>query len=133
MTGAASLWSSANDRLSYLDAHLNGSGHADPDRALRDATTLRVASAKNDAAALAWLSNQINGQQRVCQSGFIGGYASYIGKDIRHKNAIVVLQNSFNWDNDIGHRMLLRLAETADRKGQCPTMRISPYSFGPSA
>lgn len=127
MVGAASLWSSANDLLSYLDAHLNGSGHADLDRAFRDATTLRVASAKHDAAALAWLSNQINGQQLVYQSGFIGGYASYIGMDIRHKNAIVVLQNSFNWDNDIGHRMLLRLAETEDRKGQCPAMVATSY------
>jgi hypothetical protein len=39
--------------------------------------------------------------------------------DIRHKTAIVVLQNSFNWDNDIGHRMLLRLASSDDGQDAC--------------
>jgi len=39
--------------------------------------------------------------------------------DLKHKTAIVVLQNSFNWDNTIGHRMLLRMAESQDAAGGC--------------
>ncbi|WP_338564573.1 serine hydrolase domain-containing protein [Erwinia sp. E_sp_W01_6] len=119
MVGAASLWSSANDLLTYLDAHLNGSGSVSLDRAFDDATTIRFKEPQNDSSALAWLSNNINGQSIMYQSGFIGGYASYIGMDIKHRTAIVVLQNSFNWDNDIGHRMLMRLAESEDRPGAC--------------
>ena len=114
MVGAAGLWSSANDLLTYLSAHLYGSGDATLDRAFADATHVRVQPAEGDASALAWLSNRLNGQTILYQSGFIGGYSSYIGMDIQHKNAIVVLQNSFNWDNDIGHRMLLRMAEGQD-------------------
>nr|WP_249412602.1 serine hydrolase [Erwinia rhapontici] len=119
MVGAASLWSSGNDLLTYLSAHLYGSGDPTLDKAFIDATTIRFKEAQNDSSALAWLSNNLNGQSILYQSGFIGGYASYIGMDLKHKTAIVVLQNSFNWDNTIGHRMLLRMAENQDTPGGC--------------
>jgi len=119
MVGAASLWSSGNDLLTYLSAHLYGSGYPTLDQAFNDATTIRFKEAQNDSSALAWLSNNLNGQSILYQSGFIGGYASYIGMDLKHKTAIVVLQNSFNWDNTIGHRMLLRMAESQDAPGGC--------------
>ncbi|MGB9097739.1 serine hydrolase domain-containing protein [Erwinia sp.] len=119
MVGAASLWSSANDLLTYLAAHMNGSGDPTLDRAFDDATTIRFKEPEYDSSALAWLSNNIDGQSILYQSGFIGGYASYIGMDIKHRTAIVVLQNSFNWDNDIGHRMLLRLADRDDHAETC--------------
>jgi hypothetical protein len=38
--------------------------------------------------------------------GYIGGYSSYIGFDKANQNAVVVLQNSFNWSNYIGHAIL---------------------------
>lgn len=119
MVGAASLWSSANDLLTWLDAHLHTSGDAALDRAFADAITIRFKEPQNDSSALAWLSNNINGQSILYQSGFIGGFASYIGMDLKHQTAIVVLQNSFNWDNDIGHRMLLRMAESRDHPERC--------------
>lgn len=119
MVGAASLWSSANDLLSYLSAHLYGSGDAQLDQAFADAITVRFKQAEHDSPALAWLSNHLHGQNIIYQSGFIGGYASYIGMDLKHRTAIVVLQNSFNWDNTIGHRMLLRMAENRDMPGGC--------------
>ncbi|MFS2223106.1 serine hydrolase domain-containing protein [Pantoea sp. B65] len=111
MVGAAALWSSASDLLTYLDAHLYGSADARLDRAFADATRVRFQQADHDSSALAWLSNHVSGQTIIYQSGFIGGYSSYIGMDVQHKNAIVVLQNSFNWDNVLGHRILVRLAE----------------------
>lgn len=119
MVGAASLWSSGNDLLTYLSAHLYGSGDPTLDKAFDDAITIRFKEAQKDSSALAWLSNNLNGQSILYQSGFIGGYASYIGMDLKHKTAIVVLQNSFNWDNTIGHRMLLRMAESQDAAGGC--------------
>lgn len=119
MMGAASLWSSAGDLLKYLSAHLHASGNPTRDRAFADAMRMRLYASDDDSAALGWLGNHIYGQDIIYQSGFIGGYASYIGMDRRHGNAIVVLQNSFNWDNDIGHRMLLRMAQAADNPGRC--------------
>ncbi|MES4784454.1 serine hydrolase, partial [Raoultella ornithinolytica] len=34
------------------------------------------------------------------------GYSSYIGFDKANQNAVVVLQNSFNWSNYIGQAIL---------------------------
>lgn len=42
--------------------------------------------------------------------GYIGGYASFIGYDRAHGNAIVVLQNAFNWSNYLGIALLRDLA-----------------------
>lgn len=119
MVGAASLWSTGNDLLRYLQAHLSASGHPDLDRAFADATTLRHFQNESDSAALGWLGYSAYGQTLLYQSGFIGGYSSYIGIDKRHGNAIVVLQNSFNWKNDIGHRLLLRMALSSEHPQLC--------------
>ncbi|WP_253899335.1 serine hydrolase domain-containing protein [Pseudocitrobacter vendiensis] len=119
MVGAASMWSTGNDLLRYLEAHLSGTGNAQLDLAFADAMTLRRFQNDDDAAALGWLGYSAYGQTLLYQSGFIGGYSSYIGLDKRHGNAIVVLQNSFNWQNDIGHRLLLRMAVASDHPRIC--------------
>lgn len=119
MVGAASLWTTGNDLLRYLQAHLSGSGNEKLDRAFTDAMTLRHFQSDDDSAALGWLGYSAYGQTLLYQSGFIGGYSSYIGLDKRHGNAIVVLQNSFNWQNDIGHRLLLRMAVASEHPRLC--------------
>ncbi|KAA1048538.1 beta-lactamase family protein [Pseudocitrobacter sp. 73] len=119
MVGAASMWSTGNDLLRYLQAHLSGTGNAQLNLAFADAMTLRRFQNDDDAAALGWLGYSAYGQTLLYQSGFIGGYSSYIGLDKRHGNAIVVLQNSFNWQNDIGHRLLLRMAVASDHPRIC--------------
>lgn len=119
MVGAASMWSTGNDLLRYLQAHLSGTGDTQLDHAFADAMTLRRFQNDDDAAALGWLGYSAYGQTLLYQSGFIGGYSSYIGLDKRHGNAIVVLQNSFNWQNDIGHRLLLRMAVASDHPRIC--------------
>ncbi|WP_417760519.1 serine hydrolase domain-containing protein [Shewanella sp.] len=114
MVGAANLWSSANDLLAYAKYHLYGTHDSLIDRAFSDATTMRLRVADADSVGLGWLSNDIDGEQILYQSGFIGGFSSYIGMDKRLNTAVVVLQNSFNWNNNIGHRMLLRMAKSHD-------------------
>jgi CubicO group peptidase (beta-lactamase class C family) len=123
MVGAAALWSTSSDLLRYAQAHLQGSGDATLDAAFQDAMRVRITAPGHDAAALGWLQNTLFGQQILYQSGFIGGFASYIGLDRRHGTAVVVLQNSFNWRNDIGHRLLLRLAEQQDHP--CTTASVA--------
>jgi hypothetical protein len=56
MVGAASMWSTGNDLLRYLQAHLSGTGNAQLDRAFADAMTLRRFQSDDDAAALGWLA-----------------------------------------------------------------------------
>lgn len=43
--------------------------------------------------------------------GYTGGYSAFIGYDKRNQNAIVVLQNAFNWSNYSGIALLPELAE----------------------
>ena len=51
------------------------------------------------------------GDQRITwQVGYIGGYSSFIGFDRANGNAIVVLQNAFNWSNYLGIALLRDLA-----------------------
>ncbi|HAH13618.1 MAG TPA: serine hydrolase, partial [Pantoea agglomerans] len=52
------------------------------------------------------------------QVGYIGGYASFIGYDKRNGNAIVVLQNGFNWSNYLGIALLVDLATQDKVVGQ---------------
>jgi CubicO group peptidase (beta-lactamase class C family) len=109
MVGSAALYSSANDLLSVAAAHLRGSGDALRDRALQDTLAVRV-ERPEEAPALAWFVDQAGGRKITYQVGLVAGYSSYIGMDVPNKTAVVVLQNSFNWSNSVGHALLLRLA-----------------------
>ncbi|MNL76279.1 hypothetical protein D3C87_2022220 [compost metagenome] len=53
----------------------------------------------------------MDGQKMTYQVGYIGGYSSYIGFDKQNQNAVIVLQNSFNWSNYIGQTILTHLAK----------------------
>ncbi|MEE4484347.1 serine hydrolase domain-containing protein [Serratia ficaria] len=119
MLGAAGLYTDADDLLRYARAHFASTGSPALDRALKESLTVHFARSK-EAAAIAWVVDDIGGQKITYQVGFIGGYSSYIGLDLRHKTAVVVLQNSFNWTNNIGHRMLQRMGEAADGNFTCP-------------
>ena len=113
--GSAALYSNADDLLDYAAAHLHSSGDAQRDAALRDSLRVRLERPR-EAPAIAWIVDTIHGQQLTYQVGLVAGYSSYLGLDSRHKTAVVVLQNSFNWSNSIGHRLLLRMANTLDRQ-----------------
>lgn len=112
MTGSAALHSSANDLLSNAAAYLHGTGDALLDRALQDTLAVRV-ERPEEAAALAWFVDDAGGHKITYQVGLVAGYSSYIGMDVANKTAVVVLQNSFNWSNSVGHALLLRLASQA--------------------
>lgn len=107
--GTAALYSTADDLLEYAAAHLHGSGDVHRDAALRDSLRVRLERPR-EAPAIAWIVDDIHDQKITYQVGLVAGYSSYLGLDTRNKTAVVVLQNSFNWSNSIGHRLLLRMA-----------------------
>ncbi|WP_255556751.1 serine hydrolase domain-containing protein [Sodalis sp. dw_96] len=115
MLGAAGLYTNADDLLTYAQAHMRPTGYPALDAALQDSLNVRFDRTR-EAAAIAWVVDDVGKQRITYQVGFIGGYSSYIGLDTRHKTAVVVLQNSFNWTNNIGHRLLQRMGEAADEK-----------------
>ena len=63
---------------------------------------------------VAWVTDPVAGEQITYQVGYIGGYASFIGYDKAGGNAMVVLQNAFNWSNYSGIAVLVDPA-TQDR------------------
>ncbi|CAM3510143.1 serine hydrolase domain-containing protein [Rouxiella silvae] len=115
MIGAAGLYTNADDLLTYANAHLYPTGDRALDNALRDSLRVRYARS-SEAAANGWIVDEVGNQNITYQVGFIGGFSSYIGLDTRHKTAVVVLQNSFNWTNNIGHKVLQRMGEAIDSK-----------------
>lgn len=109
MRGAAALYSSAEDLLKYAAAHWRHVDNPTVNAALQDCLTVRF-DRDTEAAALAWSVDDIRGHKITYQIGLVAGYGSYIGMDVQHHTAVVVLGNSFNWAS-MGHQLLLRLAD----------------------
>lgn len=118
MVGAASLYSNVDDLLKYLRAHITDTDISDLNNAIH-ATEKVYFKRDIEAANIAWVTDYKYGQTITYQVGYIGGYSSYIGFDKEHHTAVVVLQNSFNWSNYIGHDLLLRMAMADDYRGKC--------------
>ena len=53
-------------------------------------------------------SKKLDDRTITYQVGLVAGYTSYVGLDIANRTAVVILQNSFNWDLRAGHLLLLR-------------------------
>ncbi|MFL6656457.1 MAG: serine hydrolase domain-containing protein [Massilia sp.] len=120
MRGSAALYSSASDLLGYARAHLYASGDAVRDAALRE--TLKVRFERPvEAAATSWIVDDIDGRKITYQVGLVAGYTAYLGMDVQNRTTVVVLQNNFNWNNRIGHRLLLRMARAADERQKIHT------------
>lgn len=109
MVGAASLYSSARDLAGYARAHFATQDNAGLARAFADVARTQFYRQK-EAANIAWVTDTLADRQITYQVGYIGGYSSYIGFDKQNQNAVVVLQNSFNWSNYLGHTILSQLA-----------------------
>ena len=119
MVAAANLYSNVDDLLKYLRAHITDSEPSELNSAIR--MSEKIYFERNiEAANIAWVTDHKDNQVITYQVGYIGGYSSYIGFDKKHKNAVVVLQNSFNWSNYIGHDLLLKMAMADDYRGTCP-------------
>lgn len=108
MAGAASLYSSARDLAIYARAHFSTTRSPELDRVFRDVTQTYFYRQK-EAANIAWVSDSSPDRKITYQVGYIGGYSSYIGFDQKNQNAVIVLQNSFNWSNYLGQTILMHL------------------------
>jgi len=119
MKGAAAIHSSARDLLAFAAAHFDSSD-AKLRAALKDTLQVRLARPEQ-SAAVAWVVDDIDGQRIAYQVGLVAGYATYLGLDAERRTAVVVLQNSFNWNFRIGHQLLVRLA-----RADCTQRTLEP-------
>lgn len=115
MKGSAAMYSNARDLLKFARAYLEKSEN--PDSAWADTLQTRYAKEK-EAPAIAWVIDHVDQQKIAYQIGMVAGYTSFIGIDTRHRQAVVVLQNSFNWSANIGYQLLVRLGKALDMREQ---------------
>lgn len=110
MVAAASLYSNARDLIRYLDAHLHDGAGASLNAAFAQVNH-GYEQHGNQSQNIAWVTDTYGEQKITYQVGYIGGYSSFIGFDKQNGNAIVVLQNAFNWSNYLGIALLMDLAQ----------------------
>ena len=111
LRGSAAIYSNAHDVLAFAAAHLRQDGSSLGD-ALADNLRVRFPRPR-EAAAMAWIADDIANVRITYQVGVIAGYTSYVAVNEANRTAVVVLQNAFNWDYSVGHRLMLLLARPA--------------------
>ena len=114
MKGSAALHSTARDLLTYARYHLS---RQDTPIGAAMMDTLRVRFPEpEESAAIAWTVDDFDGVRITHQIGIVAGYTSYLALDIKHRTAVVVLQNTFNWNESVGTRLLIDLAHAYDEQ-----------------
>ena len=123
MLGAGGLYTDTADLLTFAAAHLDSTGDQTLDKAIND--TMQIYYPRNnerrdkEAANIAWVTDTYGEQAITYQVGYIGGYSSYIGIDRVNHFAVVVLQNSFTWQNNLGHSVLRQMLEEKQQAATC--------------
>lgn len=120
----AGISSSAHDLLSFAQSHI-ACAPSPLQRILANNLQPRL-QRQADAPGIQWVVDTFEGQSITHQVGMVAGYTGYIGMDAERNIAVVVLQNSFNWTDKIGHRLLHRLATYVDATPQAKSWRCQP-------
>lgn len=118
MIGAGGLYTDTADLLAFAAAHLDATGDKTLDKAIHD-TMQTYYPRDKEAANIAWVTDTYGEQSITYQVGYIGGYSSYIGIDRVNHFAVVVLQNSFTWQNNLGHSVLRQMLEEQRQSSTC--------------
>ncbi|MEA1913869.1 MAG: serine hydrolase domain-containing protein [Campylobacterota bacterium] len=110
MEGTGSIYSTAPDLVKLLKAHL-GVSNTSLDTIFKKGYPLLTHN-EELSCTLSWQVQQIKKYNTniYYKYGVIAGFSAYMGMHLPTKTAIVVLKNNFNWDETIGHNMLLRMA-----------------------
>ncbi|TSJ54863.1 beta-lactamase family protein [Atlantibacter subterranea] len=110
MVAAASLYSNAEDLIAYARYHVSKTDNSVLDVVFAEVSNMYYQRPEG-SQEIAWATDFIGREKITYQVGYIGGYSSFIGFDKEKGNAVVVLQNAFNWSNYIGMTLLLDMAK----------------------
>jgi CubicO group peptidase (beta-lactamase class C family) len=111
MRATGAMYSTVNDLMIFARANLGLLNHPlEPH--LAQTHRVQVQTPDEDVA-IGWQANHFD-HGRVtllyCH-GLVSGYSAYIGLNLEKRIAVVVLVSNFNWNDKIGHSLLLRLSE----------------------
>jgi CubicO group peptidase (beta-lactamase class C family) len=111
MRATGGLYSTVNDLLIFAKANLGLLNHPLEPR-LAETHQVQLKTPDEDVA-LGWLVNHFdNGRVTLFYKyGMVSGYNAYIGLNLEKRIAVVVLSSNFNWNDKIGHNLLLRLSD----------------------
>lgn len=120
MRASGCLYSTADDLLRFARLTLGKEGHP-LEAALASTHEARLTRPVEDVG-FGWLIDYA-GENRLAihyKHGMVSGYHGYIGLNPRTSIAVVVLCNTFSWEDRIGHNLVLRLTEglTSDPQAQ---------------
>jgi CubicO group peptidase (beta-lactamase class C family) len=110
MRPSAGLYSTLNDLLVFARANL-GLAHHPLESALASTHRVQVETPRG-GEAFGWIINRFDDGRVIItfKDGVLAGYCGYLGLNLDKDVAVVVLSNKFNWDDNVGHNLLLRLS-----------------------
>jgi CubicO group peptidase (beta-lactamase class C family) len=109
LKGAAGLYSTVNDLLLFTQYRLAVAGT--PTLAIQEKIGFFGTKKAFHVSSLGWDVDVLeNGKTVIYQHGMIAGFSAYMGIEAESGLAVVVLYNNFDWDDKIGHNLLLTLA-----------------------
>lgn len=116
MTPSGGIYSTVTDLLIYARHTLAG-GNSALDRILNETTEPKVKQNDGEMSALGWTISELGSEHTeiTYKHGMTSGYSAYIGMNMAKRIAVVVLCSAFNWNDKIGHNLLLRLSRASVR------------------
>ena len=114
MAPSGGIYSTVSDLLSYTK-HTFASDGLPLTSSLHRTTEPKVQQNDGDMAGLGWAIADIGSDHTIVtyKHGMASGYTAYVGMDISKKIAVIVLCSSFNWNDKIGHNLLLRISHAS--------------------
>jgi CubicO group peptidase (beta-lactamase class C family) len=110
MTPTGALFSTLRDMLIFARANM---GHAPPklQRVFARMQEVQVTSSIENCG-FGWMVAYCDWQniRVLSKHGMVNGYSAYIGISPDTRAAVVALVNNFNWNEKVGHSLLLRIA-----------------------
>ena len=124
MRPSGGLYSTVNDLLTFAKSNF-GMLNNSLDPLLARTQVIQLKRPEQDVA-FGWLVNYL-GEDRLkvtYKQGLMSGYTSYIGMSAENRVAVVVLYNTFSWDEKVGHNLVLRLS-----RGLSPHQTGTPFKL----
>jgi CubicO group peptidase (beta-lactamase class C family) len=110
MRASGEIYSTPRDLLAFAKANLGLLGSTLDAVIAQDERV--IVRAPGEDITYGWMINRYPQWDAniMYMNGIMAGYSSYIGLEADKKIAVVVLYSNFNWQDKIGHNLVLRLA-----------------------